>query len=249
MEFTTKKEHRAMEVSAPANHISNNSPVLTNHPIVVNNQPKQVIRVERSIHHLIGFFFHLAFITLLAGLILSIISLVRDDLTKITFHSNNNSYVEYCGWRNIHSYDSSSAYIGYPFTFNYRKQCGDYGKACTLQTVGTTWYSLLIIGIVFAGIGLILFILDLPATVARLLILLCSLIFFGCMLADALIWGLYKTCHKACNDNSFPGTGVNITSCTPKWGVSWILVIIAGGLALLSSIFLLLSKSIPHKHY
>jgi len=243
---TNKIEIQEMEIGAPTStHVANNSPsIVNNPPIIINNMTKQVR--DQPIRYMIGFLYHLAFIALLAGLILAIISLVRDDLTKLRFHSPNGSYTEYCGWRNMHSYDSSSSYLGSPYTFNYRKKCGDFDPACTLEKIGTTWYSLLIIGIVFGGFSLIVFVLDLPVMAARLAIAACNLIFFGCMLADALIWGLYKTCHNACNSLSFPGLG-DINGCNPTWGISWILVIIAGGMVFISTILLMLSKSVPKR--
>jgi len=223
-----------METTAPETNIH-----------VVNGPPKRVIVAERAIRHLTGFFYHLAFVETLVCLILPIIAILKDDLTKLRFHSNNASYVEYCGWRDIHAYDSSVAYLGNLYSFSYSKNCGDYNKACTLQTIGTVWYSLLIIGIVFVGFSLITFIFDLPALLARTLIIVFNFIFFACMFVDALIWGIYKTCHKACNLLDFPGLPTTITNCTPHWGASWILVIIAGGLAILSIIALMLSRSIP----
>jgi hypothetical protein len=222
-----------METSAPG--INSSAP---------HNAPKEAMPIERVSRRLTGFSYYLSFIKLLAALVLAIIALVKDDLTKLIFRSNNQPYVQYCGWRNIHSYDSSTSFVGNQrFNVNYSKECGNWDRGCTLETIGTAWYALLIIGIVFGGLSAISYVFDCPAMVSRVIIMLCNLIFFGCMLADALIWGIYKTCHNACNSLDFPNTPDSVTSCKPKWGISWILVIVAGGLALLSTICLLASKT------
>jgi hypothetical protein len=228
-----------METAVPGTSIS-----------VASNVPTQKIIIQQPVRHLTGFCYHFSFIALLGGLILAIISIVRDDLTKVTFYSDSStSYTEYCGWSRLHSYNSADSYLGSPYSFTYSKFCGDSNDACIMQKVGTAWYALLIIGIVFGGIALIAFILDFNAPLTCSLILISNLIFFGCMLADALIWGISSLCQKACNGLEFPALPEDITDCRSKWGISWILVVIAGGLSLLSIVALLASRSVPYKHY
>jgi len=217
--------------------------------IVSNNPTRQVVGVDKVVHHFTGFWYHTAFLLMFSGLILAIVAILKDDLTKLTFHSSQGSYVEYCGWHNLHS-DTSTSYTGGTYSFSYTKQCGAMDKACTLEKIGTIWYALLIIGIIFGGLSLIVFILDCSVVIARLLIILYNSVFFGCMLACALTWGLYKTCHNMCNSFEFPNlSDENVYGCTPKWGISWILVIIAGGLALLSLLSLMMSRSVANKYY
>jgi len=213
--------------------------------VVSNNSTKQVHPTDRTIRSLSGFWYNIAFTLALSALILAIIAILKDEMTKLKFHSNSNgSLTEYCGWHNLHSDSSSSN----SYSFTYSQNCGDLDQACTLEKIGTIWYALMIIGIVFGGIALIFFILDLNLAVSRLLIFICEWIFFGCMLANALIWGLYKTCHNLCNSSNFPGLN-SYSSCNAKWGNSWILAIVAGGIALLVPIFLMMARPDPHKHY
>jgi hypothetical protein len=195
--------------------------------------------------YLTGIFYYAAFIELLGALILAIIAVVKDELTKMAIKLGNVTFVEYCGWEDLHSYHSTSEGAIGPISFKYSNGCDDYGgKLCDLETIGTVWFSLLIIGIGFGGISLIIFILDFYSVMAaRLLIIACNLIFFGCMLADALIWGSKKPCHVGCNGLKFPFLAQSDVDCNPKWGSSWILVIIAGGLAMLSIISMLMARS------
>jgi len=211
--------------------------------------PKDAMPIERVTRPLAGLPYYLSFLLLLSGIILSIISIVKDDITKLKFTSYTGHYVEYCGWKNIHSYDSSTSFLeGAPYTMNYSKECKNWNMACTLDTIGTAWYSLLIIGIVFGGLALLVYLFNISALLAALLIFACNFLFFGCLLANALIWGIYKTCHKACHNKSFPDLPLEITKCKPEWGISWILVIVAGGCVLLSTLLALMSTR-PKKNY
>jgi len=229
-----------METAIPGTSIS-----VVNGPLPP--PPTKIIVIDEGTRRVTGCCYHFGFITLLAALILAIIAIVRDDITKVTFTtSSSGSYSEYCGWQDMHGYDLSSSFLGTPYSFIYSKDCGNDNRACTLEKVGTAWYSLLIIGIVFGGFALIAFVLDftLPLTCATIMAF--DLMFFACMLADALIWGCFKTCGKACNSLDFPNLPSDITNCQSHFAISWILVIIAGGLSFLSSLFLLISRSIAN---
>jgi len=207
--------------------------------------PTKIVIIDEGTRRVTGCCYHLGFVALLAGLILAIIAIVRDDLTKVTFDSSSNgSYYEYCGWKNMHGYDMSSAYLGTPYSFTYAKECGSSGDACTLQKIGTAWYALLVIGIVFAGLSVIFFIINRPLT--WIIILALNIMFFACMLADVLVWGCYSTCQKACNSLSFPKLPSDITGCSSKFAISWVLVVIAGGLSLVSTKFIIISKLITN---
>lgn len=197
-----------------------------------------------------GFLGTLAFMTLLGGLVLAIISIVQDDLTKVTFYDGTAShFTEYCGWKQMHSYNNNGGYPGTAYTFKYSNHCNNDNRACTTEKVGKAFYSLLIIGIVFAGLALIPFISDVSAPLTYLFIMACELLFFGCMLADALIWGLFPNCSHYCKHMSFPNLPTDITGCHSKFASSWILVVIAGGLALLSMFFLSLHQCLCRKRY
>jgi len=191
----------------------------------------------------------MAFMTLLAGLVLAIIAIVKNDLTKVTFYGPSTQFTEYCGWNNIHSYDDQSVYNGSPYSFTYSHHCHSDDRACTLERVGKAFYSLLIVGIAFAGFALITFLADTSSIATFLFILICEFLFFACMLADALIWGLFKSCEHYCHNLSFPNLPSSITSCHSKLGTSWILVVIAGGLALLSIKLLTWARCLCHKRY
>jgi len=215
---------------------------------VVNSSPSRILANE-SAHHMRGIFYHFAFLTLLAGLILALIAIVKDDMTRITFHSSSGSYVEYCGWHDVHGYDAEESYIGTPYTYKYASNCKNNSHACKMRTVGRAWYSLLIIGLVFGGFALITFILDFSIPLTYLLILSFDLLFFLCMFANSLLWGLYKPCYKSCHKLEFSNLPTDITSCSATWAISWILVIVAGGLSLLTMILLTISRFILNKRY
>jgi len=221
-----------METAVPGTSIS----------VVNAPPPTKVVVIEQGKRRMRGFCYDIAFITLFAALVLSIIAIVKDDLTKVTFHSTDGTYSEYCGWRSLHSYDSASPFLGTPYTFTYSRNCESNDRACELQKVGTAWYALLITGIVFGGLALIAYILDFSVPLTCAMIVIFSSLFFGCMLADVLVWGLFKTCDKLCNTLQFPDIPDDISSCDPSWGISWILVVVAGGLACLSTLFALASK-------
>jgi len=191
----------------------------------------------------------LSFMTLLAGLVLAIIAIVKNDLTKVTFYGATTHFTEYCGWNNIHTYDDNSVYLGSSYSFTYSNYCRSDDRACTLEMVGKAFYSLLIIGIAFAGFALISFLADVSGVLTFLFILFCELMFFGCMVADALIWGLFKSCSHYCDHLSFPNLPSNITGCRSQFATSWILVVIAGGLALMSINFLFWTKCCSKKRY
>jgi len=197
----------------------------------------------------LGFLGTLAFMTLLAGLVLAIIAIVQDDLTSVKFYSGSSHFTEYCGWKDIHSYNDNGNYLGSPYAFTYANHCNGDNRACTLERVGKAFYSLLIIGIVFAGFALIPFISDVSVPLTFAFIMVCELLFFGCMLADALIWGLFKTCSHYCQNLSFPGLPTDITGCHSRLASSWILVVIAGGLALFSMLFLSIYQCLCRKRY
>jgi hypothetical protein len=203
--------------------------------------------VDNSRHYMTGFFYNLAFMTLLGGLVLALIAIVRDDLTKMTFKTTDSSYIQYCGWRNVHAYNFGQAGVGKQFT--YSTYCSSNNRQCDMEKVGVAWYALLIIGNIFAGLALILFIFGFSAPITCISISALNLLFFACMLADALVWGLYKPCHKACRSLDLPLLTDDVTSCKADWAVSWILVIIAGGLSLLSIISLTISVLLSRKHY
>jgi len=184
----------------------------------------------------------IAFMTLLAGLVLAIIAIVKDDLTRITLYTSTSHFTEYCGWHHMHNYNDHGGYSGTPYYFTYSNHCQSDNRACTLERVGKAFYSLLIIGIVFAGFALIAFMMDPSAPITYVFIMACELLFFGCMLGDALIWGLFKTCSHYCKHLSFPNLPSDITGCHSRLSSTWIFVIIAGGLALLSMLFLTLNQ-------
>jgi len=184
----------------------------------------------------------IAFMTLLAGLVLAIIAIVKDDLTRVTLYTPTSHFTEYCGWKQMHNYNEHDGYSGTPYYFTYSSDCKGDNRACTLERVGKAFYSLLIIGIVFAGFALVAFMMDASAPMTYVFIMACELFFFGCMLADALIWGLFKTCSHYCKHLSFPNLPSDITRCHSNLSSTWILVVIAGGLALFSMFFLTLHQ-------
>lgn len=217
-------------------------------PQVINAVQTKVV-YNQGRRHVMGFCSMISFMTLLGGLVLAIIAIVKDDLTKVTFYGVSTHYSEYCGWHNMHSYNDYSGYTGSPYYFKYSHYCSGDDKACTLEKVGKAFFSLLIIGIAFGGFALIAFMSDVYSLLTYLFIILCEFIFFACMLADALIWGLFKTCSSYCRNLSFPGLPNSITGCKSEFGASWILVVIAGGLALLSMKFLTYTRCCRDKRY
>lgn len=196
-----------------------------------------------------GLFYWLAFITLLAGCILAIIALLYDNLTKFTIDTAfSKSKTQYCGWYNIHDDSASIRSHDDRNIYAYVSNCDKSQAACKMERVGKAWYSLLIIGIVFSGIALICFILDFWVPFAFSITTLSNVLFFGCMLAAVLTWGIAKACHKAC-DRLFDGIPIKLADCySVEWGMSWILAVIAGGLSLVSILSLIVYRSVSYKH-
>jgi len=242
-----------METTIPVSN-SRNIPVsnvpprtvpVTNVP--VSTVPTTKVVTDQSRRHLTRFFYYIAFLTLLAALVLSIVAIVKDDLTRMTLHTETYSYSQYCGWRNVHSYESIPA-TGSLYSTSYSGYCHNGNNACKAVKIGKAWFSLLIIAIAFGGFALIAFVLDFSVPLTFLSIFLFELICFLCLLADSLQWGIAGVCHKACHRLSFVSS-VDILSCNSHLGISWILVVIAGGLTLISMIALIISRSIVNKRY
>jgi len=208
-------------------------------------------KVNTRVHHVKrGFLYWFSFLTLLAGVILAIVALTKDNITKVTFDTIvTDEYSRYCGWYKLHNYDTDVESLDNYNKFTYAKYCDDNNEACKMEEVGKAWYSLLIIGIVFGGIALIGFILDMWTAYAFALMAIGNVFFFACMLVAVITWGISKTCHKACNRLEFPELPSSVASCHAEWAISWILTVIAGGLSLASILSLIIFRSVAYKNY
>jgi hypothetical protein len=216
-----------METTVPVTVIPNSK---------VNNNERRARNYTR------GLFYYLGFLTLLAGLVLAIISIVKDDLTKMKFHLITSNYSQYCGWQNTHYYTTDTAVSG-ASTVSYANVCKDSSQGCKLERIGKAWYSLLIIGIVFAGLALIAYVFDFTHPLTWILIMLFDFLFFACMLAAVLTWGITKPCHKACHQLNMFSNSANIIGCRAHFAISWILAVIAGGLGLISLLCVAISAA------
>jgi len=241
-----------METTIPVSN-SRNVPVSNVPPrtVPVTNVPASTVPTSKVVadqgrRHLTRFFYYVAFLTLLGALVLSLIAIVKDDLTKMAVTTSSYNFNEYCGWRSVHSYESPLT-SGSLLKTSYQGYCSNNNGACRAARVGKGWFSVLIIGIAFTGFALIAFVLDFSVPLTFVSILVFEIMAFCCFLTDVLLWGIAGVCQKACNRLDFVGS--NVTGCHSKLGVSWILVVIAGGLVLISIIALLISRSIVNKRY
>jgi len=240
-----------METTIPVSNVGSRNAPISNVPprtvpvtnVPMNTVPTTKIVADSGRRHLTRIFYYLAFVTLLAALVLSIIAIVRDDLTRMTYHTSTSRYHQYCGWRDVHSYETSSGLA----TTTYHGHCSNSNNACEAVSVGKAWFSILIIAIAFGGFALISFILDFTLPFTFIAIFLCEIISFIFLLADSLQWGIANVCTRACNRLQWAPS--DVVHCNSRLGVSWILVVIAGGLTIISMICLLISRSILNKRY
>lgn len=216
--------------------------------IIPQNNPAKAQR-NRFVNAPRGFFYYFGFLSLLAGLVLSIIALTKDELTQVTFYSSNAKlFTEYCGWHNVH-FDNSQTQAATDL-HPYSDYCSGNNKACRLVKSGRGWYALLIIAVVLQGLALIVFIFDFSFSLAFVTILLLEFLFFLCMLAAVLTWGISDGCATGCKTLHFPYTNIGTaTSCRSQFAVSWILGVIAGGFALISILSLIIYRLMLNKNY
>jgi len=244
-----------METTIPVSNMNSRNVPVSNVPprtVPVTNVPSSTVPTtkvvtDQSRRHLTRFFHYISFLTLLAALVLSIIAIVKDDLTKMSLTTPTYNFNEYCGWYNVHSYQSAPLNTGSLLKTSYQSYCTKNNGACHAESIGKGWFSVLIIGIAFAGFALIIFVLDFSFPLTFVSTFVFELIAFCCFLTDSLLWGIAGVCQKACHRLQFVGS--DVTHCSSKLGISWILVVIAGGLTLISMISLLISRSIVNKRY
>lgn len=218
--------------------------------IIPQNNPKNNNR-NRFENIPRGFFYYFGFLAALASLLLTIVSITKDELTRVTFYASNaNLYTEYCGWHNVHFDSSQTSYTSDTHQYAYSKFCPSNNHACKLTKSGRGWYGLIIISIVFSGIALIAFIFDFAHPMAYVMILVFDLLSFLCVLAAVLTWGIRDYCADACHSLNFPySTITGATRCHSKFAVSWVLAVIAGGFSLLAIISLVTSRALENKRY
>jgi hypothetical protein len=198
-----------------------------------------------------GFFYYFSFLTVLASLLLIIVAITKDELTKVTFHTTDGYWIsEYCGWHNVHFDTSQTSNPENIVQTSYSQQCSNGNHACKLTKAGRGWYGLIIISIVFEGLALMAFIFDFMHPLAYTTILIFDMLSFLCTLAAVLTWGIRDYCQDGCNSLNFPyGLPANASSCHPKFAVSWTLSVISGGFALLAFISLIISRMLANKRY
>jgi hypothetical protein len=230
-----------METTVPSN---NNVPTT----VIPQNYPKNRARVNDVSR---GLFYYISFLTILTSLILMIVAITKDELTKVTLHSTTTGrFNEFCGWHSVHFDNSETSRPPSLQQYSYSHFCPGTGHACKLEKSGKGWFGLIIIAIVLEGFALLAFVFDYLHPLTYTAVLIFDLLCFLCTLAAVLTWGIRDYCLDACNASNFIySSPYQNSNCHGKFGVSWVLAVISGGFSLLGFVSLIISRMLTNKRY